>query len=515
MNKFQAISILAVIALFFISGKAFLFSQTEERKAVSFPSNSPALLQENPFSLTDPFGLQSPDNKLSIFKATAVVSPLGTVIIPDTVVVYSTNDTTRYIFSVDEHGWFTWWMTQRLVNGQWTDDSRDTYTRDADGRVLLLKSEIAQDGWVNLTQNTYTYDGAGNMLTTLYQQWSSGAWMNISRSTMTYDADGNVLVTTSQNWQNDWTNTDRETQTYDDQGRLASYITEEWKLGLWVKSSAIIESYDDTGLYHYRILQQWSDTGWVNQYRLSSNRNAEGKEVSGTSETWTDNAWVNSTRNTYTYDDSGNMTDNLGESWVQDAWKPSYRYERTYDNGGHILTNEYDQWTGSVWLSTGRTTNTYNDDGSRATVLSEKWQVNEWVPGGYNLVLVMDNDRTAVSLSGFQFIFHQATITTQVADNTSVLPQSYQLSQNYPNPFNPSTTIRYSLPASSIVSLKVYNILGQLVANLVDSHQSTGWHEATWNANISSGIYFYRIDAASASDPAKRFSEVRKMMLLK
>ncbi|MCP4709876.1 MAG: T9SS type A sorting domain-containing protein, partial [Planctomycetes bacterium] len=75
------------------------------------------------------------------------------------------------------------------------------------------------------------------------------------------------------------------------------------------------------------------------------------------------------------------------------------------------------------------------------------------------------------------------------------------LAQNYPNPFNPSTTIAYKLPQSSRVSLKVYNISGQLVRSLVDEHKPAGNYEVVWGGNdnqgqaVSSGKYLYTLKA--------------------
>jgi hypothetical protein len=92
---------------------------------------------------------------------------------------------------------------------------------------------------------------------------------------------------------------------------------------------------------------------------------------------------------------------------------------------------------------------------------------------------------------------------------SSGIPNSYSLSQNYPNPFNPSTNIQYSIPKSGLVSLKVYNLLGQEVATLVEGNQTAGTYVATFDASrVSSGIYFYRLMSGG-------FVEVRKMLLLK
>ena len=96
------------------------------------------------------------------------------------------------------------------------------------------------------------------------------------------------------------------------------------------------------------------------------------------------------------------------------------------------------------------------------------------------------------------------------------VPKEYSLEQAYPSPFNPTTTIKYSLPADSRVSLKVYNVLGQVVATLSDEIQSAGFQTATWVATgNASGIYFYRLDAVSLVGPTKSFSQVRKAVLLR
>ncbi|MDZ7623509.1 MAG: T9SS type A sorting domain-containing protein [Ignavibacteriaceae bacterium] len=93
------------------------------------------------------------------------------------------------------------------------------------------------------------------------------------------------------------------------------------------------------------------------------------------------------------------------------------------------------------------------------------------------------------------------------ADVTS--PAQFELSQNYPNPFNPSTTIKFSIPQSSNVSLKIFNTLGQEVSTLINQNMESGVHTINFDASqLNSGIYFYRLEAGS-------YSEVRKMTLIK
>jgi hypothetical protein len=86
---------------------------------------------------------------------------------------------------------------------------------------------------------------------------------------------------------------------------------------------------------------------------------------------------------------------------------------------------------------------------------------------------------------------------------------SFNLAQNYPNPFNPSTVITYSLPQGTNVKLIVYNVLGEAVRILENGFKNSGNHSVSFNANgLSSGIYFYRIEAGN-------YSQIRKMILLK
>jgi hypothetical protein len=96
------------------------------------------------------------------------------------------------------------------------------------------------------------------------------------------------------------------------------------------------------------------------------------------------------------------------------------------------------------------------------------------------------------------------------------LPAEFSLEQNYPNPFNPATTIRFGLPEAAQVELKIYDMLGQEVALVSRTLLNAGYHEIPFNAaSISSGVYFYRLEARGTGAQSKTFAQVRKMCLLK
>jgi hypothetical protein len=102
-----------------------------------------------------------------------------------------------------------------------------------------------------------------------------------------------------------------------------------------------------------------------------------------------------------------------------------------------------------------------------------------------------------------------------VKEKIELAPSAFVLGQNYPNPFNPSTTIRYNLPNRSTVRLVITNMLGQEVALLQDGEEEAGLHDVEWHANVASGVYFYRINATSVSDPNNSFVQVKKMLLVR
>jgi flagellar hook assembly protein FlgD len=89
------------------------------------------------------------------------------------------------------------------------------------------------------------------------------------------------------------------------------------------------------------------------------------------------------------------------------------------------------------------------------------------------------------------------------------IPKEFVLDQNYPNPFNPITTINFQLSAVSNVELSIYDMNGKIVETLVRESKSAGYYKVIWDAsNVSSGIYFYRLQAGN-------FVETKKMVFMK
>jgi flagellar hook assembly protein FlgD len=101
-----------------------------------------------------------------------------------------------------------------------------------------------------------------------------------------------------------------------------------------------------------------------------------------------------------------------------------------------------------------------------------------------------------------------------VPTNLSVRSAAFARDLNYPNAFNPQTTIKYQLPTEQDVKLVIYNLLGQIIATLVNRKESAGYYTVIWNGQedqgqpAANGVYFYRLTAG-------KFEEMRKMVLMR
>jgi len=100
-------------------------------------------------------------------------------------------------------------------------------------------------------------------------------------------------------------------------------------------------------------------------------------------------------------------------------------------------------------------------------------------------------------------------LLVSTGSESTMIPDVFSLSQNYPNPFNPTTKINFAVPKSAFVSLKIFDVTGREVANLVNNTMAPGYHSVDFNASaFASGVYFYRIEAAD-------FVDTKRMMLIK
>jgi len=221
----------------------------------------------------------------------------------------------------------------------------------------------------------------------------------------------------------------------------------------------------------------------------------------------------------------GTIGSNANEiSWAQKSDVPS-RGTGNSRPGGHAVNNRFYVVTGenspgpnqldsifiwniadSTWLSqviSGRGAQTTSNYWGliSSSVINNKVKI--WIPGGFFPASVTSTKLMVLSDS-------IGCVITGVQNSvSSVLPGEFSLSQNYPNPFNPVTKINFTIPKQGFVNLKVYNILGKEVMTLVNEVRQAGSYNAVFNgADLSSGVYFYKLEATG-------FSDTKRMIFLK
>ena len=234
-------------------------------------------------------------------------------------------------------------------------------------------------------------------------------------------------------------------------------------------------SYFAMGMYTEEALRKYSDMQKVMQFPFGFNSS------------FTDNFRSTTTIEDMEIRSHGNVT------VTSDAWGTITLPSGTYNNSLRVKTilNSTDTMvtTGGTFVF-GSTTTTYSwyISGMKVPVMSITYVVNDF--------------------SSFKSVEYVTEFSTAII-NPIGIAEDYKLEQNYPNPFNPSTTINFSITRPGFTSLKVYDMLGKEVATLVNGNLQAGSYSADFNAaNLTSGIYFYRLETDG-------FSSVKKMTLIK
>jgi photosystem II stability/assembly factor-like uncharacterized protein len=148
----------------------------------------------------------------------------------------------------------------------------------------------------------------------------------------------------------------------------------------------------------------------------------------------------------------------------------------------------------------------------KSTNGGEVWKGMDTLPTPRIHALAFDttgNGRVLIGSLNFYGIYSTSLMQLLAIFPTPTYPEYYYLHQNYPNPFNPSTTIRYQIPKEGMVTLKVYDLLGKELAELVNGRKSPGLHSVDFHAgSYSSGVYFYELRSGS-------FIETKKLVLMR
>lgn len=226
------------------------------------------------------------------------------------------------------------------------------------------------------------------------------------------------------------------------------------------------------------------------------------------------------------------VSSNSGANWTQTslnnrymrslAVSGNYIYAGTYAYGVYISSNNGANWTqslpgkniyslaayeNSVFAGSDSGIHVSNDNGMSWTQKNEG--LGSYLSIGSQCVFNGYLFTAKEPLNGTGIFRRSLTELVGIEQLSSEVPNSFLLSQNYPNPFNPVTNIEFAIPIAAFVKLMVYDISGREMETLLNQNMTAGTYKADWDASgYSSGVYFYRFEAAG-------YSDVKKMMLVK
>lgn len=216
----------------------------------------------------------------------------------------------------------------------------------------------------------------------------------------------------------------------------------------------------------------------------------------------------NTSNNTFTLNTPINLSGTLNPR-IEFATR--YAIEKTFDYARIQVSSN----NGSTWTSlAGRYTTTVSSQPSYTG--NQSWvvdQINIAAYAGQTIRIrfnyVCDGGQPGDGFFFDNFKVLNYTLTTGVSQIGTEVPDRFALKQNYPNPFNPVTKINYDLPKAGFVTMKIYDVTGKIVANLISQNQSAGRYSVDFIANdFPSGTYFYKLEAGD-------YNEVKRMILVK
>ncbi|MFZ2323457.1 MAG: T9SS type A sorting domain-containing protein [Ignavibacteriaceae bacterium] len=401
---------------------------------------------------------------------------------------------------------------------QWNEEERTLFTFDEEENLIEEKVQIWNGtSWVNETRILYGYEN-GNPIFDEHHKWNGTEWLNDWRNVTVYDDYGysisysleggdslswiylwrnlyyhNAIThyidsTEFQNWYNsDWKNGYLTKYFYTSDGRdslIVGYNTPETE---WEPDARRTYTYDDATLSYDVLLEQWSGTDWENEAWYSYTYDGIGNLLEEFGRHWEDSDWENWYRNIYNYNSQNQNTESIRQIWNGLGWRTDWRYFYEYNSNNNRTLYRRENYNFGVWVGVWQYLYEYDSNNLLTISTYQDWDGTAWL-----------NDYR-------ERYFYESS--TSVEDE--VIAKEFHLYNNYPNPFNPTTKISWQSAVSSWQTLKVYDILGNAVAILVDEYKPAGTYEVEFNAEgLSSGIYFYRLNAGS-------FIETRKMMMIK
>ncbi|NOX84563.1 MAG: T9SS type A sorting domain-containing protein [Chlorobi bacterium] len=416
----------------------------------------------------------------------------------DTAVVYSNGtNPQRYIYSYDSAGNKVSTYTELTTNGEWEYVSKDSATYDSVGNRLTSLSKIWKDGsWVNTSLSVYTYAVNHNVVTSVGKIWATDHWVYSDSSHFTYNVNGNKVASYGAVWSDTksiWISSSFNLFTYDSMGNLKLSLSEKWGNSQWVNSQMAKYTYDTASNLINGLVQNWGDTKWVNFYQESYTYDSVRNRLSYTGETWNDSVWVNSQHYDYTYNKFGRLEAGIGENWNGSTWVRFEKGQFTHNAYGGIEAYLYQKWKDdTAWRNISLSQYNYDSAGNAYLGNYFAWDTlsQNWLQYGDGLLQIYYNYSSKIRY----FTGYQVDIKYNAPLSTGVNDGVKDVVSQYtlaPNPAMDHTTVSVGLKAQGEVNLSLYDITGKKVSNVFHGTLSKGIHRFNIpTAQLPPGLYF-------------------------
>ena len=453
-------------------------------------------------------------------------------------VIYANDKTERYSFTYDTLGYKLINTYEKLENGNWVNYEKYITNYYSDYKVSSMISLMWQNNqWVNQMKDSFSYNSNGYKTSRLLSMWQNGnwrgdlldtydydlngnmtielskrfsvwnqLWINLRRFLYTYDSNGNRLTILEQSYSSNWEDKNKTTKTYDSNNNVLTIITEKYESYTWKKLMFYTYTYDSLNQNKTMLVKFWNND-WVNDILSTYTYDSLGNKTNAIDERWIDNQWKYYWRDSIAYDSKGNKLFELSENYLNDNWVGTDRYTFTYDEHYNKLSEVNEKWVDSLWVNYTKITCEYDINNNMQKGNAYSWNNNNWELSPANIRILYNEKADYIDVyakdTEIEYI-----VLTDVKEEENI-PIDFLLEQNYPNPFNPYTNIKFTIPNNSMVTLKIYDILGKEVATLINEELNAGSYSRTWNAvNMASGIYFYQLST-------KNNNLIKKMILIK
>ncbi|MCZ7609488.1 MAG: T9SS type A sorting domain-containing protein [Ignavibacterium sp.] len=408
-------------------------------------------------------------------------------------------------------------IEQEWISSGWQNVSRYNYYYDSSNTNYLTTIEAWDNNqWVNETQYWPFVDENGKIIEEIYKAWVDSDWVNSERYLYEYDVNENVTVETSQAWNTtEWINSNRTVYTYLNDN-LTAKLYQQWNISDWSDVERFQYNYVNNNLTE-ELFQQYI-MGWNNVSLIQNSYNAENKIIETLNKRWDNGNWFLEQRQTHQYSNGELTVTTLYEGWIDTVWMNISLHTQTF-NSNNLLIEFIGQYWHSIngWINQQRWVRTYTPDNKFLEWVTQFWQTTQWEnfsrlisyydTNGNETVFAWEMWENSAWQNHIQILYNY-TVVSDIEENLGN-ELNYLLSQNYPNPFNPTTKINWQSPVSAHQSLRVYDVLGNEVAILVDEYKPAGKYEIDFNAvGLSSGIYLIRLET-------NNYVNTKKMILIK